>query len=58
VIAAVAKALPRYWLGEIGRAPPSEHASSAAVGLAVLAGWTAVFALFAAWRFRSATERA
>jgi ABC-type uncharacterized transport system permease subunit len=57
VVAALARGLPTYWLGELGRAPVSDEAEPAAVGLAVVAAWTALFAMFAAWRFRSAASR-
>lgn len=53
----VGKALPSYWLGVAARSPlTGEHFG--VDGTAVLAGWTVVFAVFAAHRYRRDAARA
>jgi ABC-2 type transport system permease protein len=53
----VAHALPSYWLNAIGRAVMGTTGVGW-TGVAVLAGWTAAAAMFAAARFRADARRA
>jgi ABC-2 type transport system permease protein len=52
----LAKVLPTYWIGEIGRGALTGNTQFAAA-VAVLAGWTVGLAALVAWRYQRATGR-
>ena len=55
-MAALAHAMPTYWLGRIGL-DPLTHTSGTWVAALVLGGWLVVSALIVMRRFRLATAR-
>jgi len=57
VMLTVGRALPSFWLGVAARSPLTGERLGFN-GLAILVGWTAVFALFAARRYRHDAARA
>jgi ABC-2 type transport system permease protein len=52
----LAKALPTYWIGEIGRGP-LEGNTEVGTAVLVLAAWSVAAALLVAWRYQRGAER-
>jgi ABC-2 type transport system permease protein len=52
----MAKVLPTYWIGEIGRGPLFGN-TEFGMAVIVLAAWSVVAAALVAWRYQRATER-